>query len=210
MLISDSHEFIFIRMRKVASTSMQDILRPFCIPKPSRKLAHLKSRARLEWDYHHYVFRAHEGIMAGKQRMPVERFKRYFKFAFVRNPWSRLVSEYEFILKRPEHGRHQKVRKLGHFRAFIEMQIPRDDAYQWNMLTDSSGKLLMNFIGKIENLDKDWQTVCERTGIGFHPLAHKNVTQHQHYQDYFDQESRQLVARHWANEIEQFEYTFDH
>jgi hypothetical protein len=209
MLISDSHKFIFLRMRKVASTSMKTILLPLCLPRPPGRLAHLKSRAKLELDYHKYVFRAHDDIRAAQKRMPAESFKRYFKFAFVRNPWDRLVSEYEFLLERPTHGRHARVKKLDSFKHFIQMQIPRKDAYQINMLCDRRGNLLMDFVGKLENLESDWLTVCERIGIPYQALQRKNATQHRHYQDYYDSESRQLVARHWAREIDLFGYSFD-
>jgi len=209
MLISDSHQFIFLRMRKVASTSMKTILLPLSVPRPNGRLAHLKSRAKLEWDYHKYVFRAHDDISAAQRRMPAELFDRYFKFTFVRNPWDRLVSEYEFLLRKTEHGRHERVKKLGGFGEFIRMQIPRRDAYQINMMCDRHGKVLMDFIGKLENLQEDWKTVCERTGIPYQELQRKNASERSHYQDYYDSESRQLVARHWAREIELFGYTFD-
>lgn len=209
MLISDSHQFIFLRMRKVASTSMKMILLPLCLPRPTGRIAHLKSRAKLERDYHKNVFRAHDDIRAAQRRMPMETFDRYFKFAFVRNPWDRLVSEYNFLLERPGHGRHKRVSKLADFQQFIEMQIPRKDAYQINMLCDRQGNLLMDFVGKLENLENDWQTVCTRIGIPCQPLQRKNATQHRHYQDYYDTKSRQLVARHWAREIELFEYSFN-
>lgn len=209
MLISDSHQFIFLRMRKVASTSMKIILLPMCLPRPVGKIAHLKSRAWLEWDYHKYVFRAHDDILAAQKRMPAESFARYFKFAFVRNPWDRLVSEYNFLLERPTHGRHKKVKSLDDFKQFIHMQIPRNDAYQINMLCDRQGKLLMDFVGKLENLEQDWQTVCTNIGIPHQALQRKNATQHSHYQDYYDNESRQLVARYWSREIELFEYSFE-
>lgn len=208
MLISDRQKFIFLRVRKVASTSMRDILRPLCVPVPTGRLAHLKSRARLEWDYHKYVFRAHDDILAARQRMPDELFERYFKFAFVRNPWARLVSEYEFLLKRPKHGRHKRVKNLKSFSDFIHMQIPRKDAYQSNVLCDNDGKLLMDFIGKLENVDKDWQTVCQRIGIDEQLLPRKNVTQHVPYQDYYDADSAELVGRYWARDIEMFGYEF--
>ena len=209
MLISDSHKFIFLRMRKVASTSMQAILRPLCVPVPEGKLAHFKSRTRLEWDYHHYVPRAHESILTARRRMPKDRFEEYFKFAFVRNPWERLVSEYEFVLNRPEHGRYKRVRGLKSFDEFIHMQIPRPDAYQFNMLSDRKGRLLMDFIGHLENLDQDWQNVCDRIGIPHQALPHKNVTERRPYQSYYDTHSIQLVAKHWAREIELFEYGFE-
>jgi hypothetical protein len=209
MLISDSHEFIFLRMRKVASTSMKAILTPLGLPRPAGRIAHLKSRMHLERDYHRYVFRAHDDIRAAQRRMPADKFDRYFKFAFVRNPWDRLVSEYEFLLRKTQHGRHSRVKKLAGFKQFIHMQIPRRDAYQINMLCDNYGVVLMDFIGKIENLAQDWQTVCDRIGIEHQALPSKNVTAHKHYREYFDEECRQLVAEHWNREIELFEYTFD-
>jgi hypothetical protein len=209
MLISDSNQFIFLRMRKVASTSMKVRLLPLCLPRPTGRLAHLKSRAWLEWDYHKYVCRAHDDIMAAQRRMPAEVFDRYFKFAFVRNPWARLVSEYEFLLERPAHGRHSRVKKLDNFKQFIQMQIPRKDAYQINMLSNRKGDLLMDFVGKLENLQNDWRTVCERIGVPYQALPRSNATEHRHFQDYYDSESRRLVARHWCREIELFEYSFD-
>ena len=208
VLISDRHEFIFVQMRKVASTSMQTILRPLCIPRPDGRIAHLKSRARLEWDYHKYVFRTHEDILAAKQRMGAEKFAHYFKFAFVRNPWERLVSEYEYILRHPEHGRYARVRSLKNLHEFIRMQIPRRDAYQINMLCDKKGRLLVDFVGKLENLQNDWQTACALACIPYQPLPHRNVTQHENYRDFFDQDNARLVARHWAREIKEFEYEY--
>jgi hypothetical protein len=209
VLISDSHEFIFLQMRKVASTSMQAVLRPLCIPRPAGRIAHLKSRARLEWDYHKYVFRTHDDILAAKRRMPAEKFTGYFKFAFVRNPWERLVSEYEYILRKPEHGRHARVSRLKNFSEFIRMQIPRRDAYQINILCDNRGRLLVDFVGKLENLQNDWQTACLRAGIPYQALPRKNVAQYSNYRDFFDRDSVQLVAQHWAREIEEFDYDFD-
>ena len=209
MLISDTHEFIFLRMRKVASTSMRGILRPLCLSIPEDRFAHIKSRLRLEWDYHRYVFRAHDNILAAKSRMPADKFERYFKFAFIRNPWERLVSEYEFLLSRNKHGRHKRVKELDNFSEFIQMQIPRRDAYQLNMLCDHKGRVLMDFLGKLENLEQDWHRVCGQLGIEYQALPRKNVIERKPYQAYDDMDSIQVVAKHWGREIELFEYSYE-
>ena len=189
MLISDSHEFIFVRVRKTASQSMWQALEPYVLPRPAGRWARFKSRAGLERDYHRFRFRAHEEITTAQKLMPPETFGRYFKFAIVRNPWRRLVS-------------------LGGFGPFIEMQSPRRDAYQVNQLCDRDGKLLMDFVGKLENLDADWATVCERIGIPHVALPRKNVSVKRPYTDYYTPELRDRVAKHWAREIELFGYEF--
>ena len=208
MLISDSHEFIFVRVRKTASQAMWAQLKPYVLPRPDSRWDHLKSRARLEWNYRKYRFRAHDGILAAKRRMPAERFERYFKFAIVRNPWARLVSEYEFILRYPDHGRHDRVRRLGGFEKFVDMQIPRRDAYQLDVLCDRRGRMLMDFIGRLEALDDDWRTICERIDIPYQPLPKKNVGKRRPYTDYYTPGLRDRVARHWAREIETFGYAY--
>lgn len=208
MLISDSHEFIFVQIRKAASSSIGSLLQPSALPVSKGRWAHLKSRAGLEWDYRKYDFRLHEGIMAVQSRMPVERFIRFFKFAIVRNPWERLVSEYEYILSRPDHGRHHRVARLGGFQEFVHMQIPRRDAYQLNMLCDRKNNLLMDFVGRIESLDEDWRYICSRLNIPHRKLPDRNVTRHRPYTEYYKPEIKNLVARHWQREIDQFGYCF--
>lgn len=206
MLISDSHEFIFVQMRKAASSSIQSQLIPYALPRRAGRWAHLKSRARLEWDYRKYVFRTHDDILAARRRMPFEKFQAYFKFAFVRNPWERLVSNYEYIRSQPDHGRHRRVIRLGSFEAFVRMQIPRRDAYQFHMLCDRQGSLLVDFVGKVENLQQDWLHVCDRLGIPGSELPRRNVTRHRPYTDYYDDSLRALVARYWGPDIERFGY----
>jgi len=208
MLISDSHEFIFVRVRKTASQAMWAALEPYVLPRPADRWTRFLSRSGLKRDYRTYRFRAHDEIVTAQKLMPADRFERYFKFAFVRNPWRRLVSEYEFILKSPHHGRHERVKKLGGFEGFVEMQVARRDAYQLNQLCDRDGNLLMDFVGKLENLGRDWRTICERVGVPHQELPFKNVSVKRPYTEYYSDATRELVAEHWAREIELFGYAF--
>ena len=209
MDVSDSHEFIFVRVRKTASRSMRSQLEPYLLPRPATPLARIKSRAMLERDYRKFRFRAHDEITTVQRLMPPEQFGRYFKFAIVRNPWNRLVSEYEFILRTPRHGRHHKVKKLGSFAAFVEMQIPRRDAYQTSQLCDGEGRLLMDFVGRLGNLQEDWQAICAHIGIPCTELPRINVGSYKSYVEYYSKDLCDLVARNWAREIEMFGFGFE-
>ena len=208
MLISDTHQFIFVHIRKAAGSSIRDTLEPISIQKPTDIISKITSRIlHIEKDYHHFAFRQHSDINIVKRIMPENLFESYFKFAFVRNPWKRLVSEYEFIKRRPDHGRYKKLMKMT-YNDYIKYQAKRFNAHQVNMLVDKNGKLQMDFIGKFENLQEDWNFVCDKLGIENKELSHRKKAVKVDYDNYYNEENKQLVATLWKKDIETFGYSF--
>ena len=64
-------------------------------------------------------------------------------------------------------------------------------------------------IGKLENIDEDLATVCARIGVEHEPLGRVGSRPHADYRSYYDDATRDKVARHWARDIELFGYEFE-
>ncbi len=152
-------------------------------------------------------------------------FDGFFKFSFVRNPWDRLVSEYRF----------RYARKFT-FKDFVFRHMPpvgMTNAYrhvmpQHEFIFDSNGQLLVDYLGRFENLDSDFGAILTKLGLGAGSLPHINSTSRlsglrsrlraclrpdksprlRAYSDYFDDETREFVGQLYARDIELLGYTF--
>ena len=197
-----------MHIRKSAGSSIRDTLTPLSLNVPKTLKSKLKSRSlKIEKNYQKFSFREHSPISQVKNIMPSELFDSYFKFAFVRNPFTRLVSEYEFIRRRPDHGRYKKVIQMN-FNEYIKYQAERFDAHQINMLADKSGNLLIDFIGRFENLHKDWAFVCEKLNISNAELSHRKKASKVKYQNYYDSINIRLVEDLWKKDLQVFNYEY--
>jgi len=64
-----------------------------------------------------------------------------------------------------------------------------------------------DFIGRFESLSADFRKVCDKIGAEG-TLPHMNVTQHDGYKQYYDDETRQIVELLYEGDIREFGYTF--
>jgi len=208
MLISDSHQFVFVHIRKAAGISLRQILERVSLPKNNQLPYKLLSRNGFAVDYHRHSFRKHANLIEVQRSMPADKFKQYFKFAVVRNPWDRLVSEYEYIKTQPAHSRFKKLSAMN-FAQFVAYQSQRPAAHQINALRLSDGQLGCDFIGKLEALQQSLKVVGAKTGVDFSALPHTNQVDRRDYRTYYDTSLQVQVEKLWQVDIEVFQYDFD-
>jgi hypothetical protein len=103
-----------------------------------------------------------------------ELFKTYFKFSFVRHPLDRVYSLYKFL----------GYAELMNFDSFIN-KVLKDDLWgkrywfvrpQYDFIYDAEGKCLIDFIGKLENLNSDFEQVAAHLSLDEKILPHVNVS----------------------------------
>lgn len=126
----------------------------------------------------------------------------YFKFMFCRNPWDRLVSIY---FSREQHFGVDH----GSFKEFVHWIKPfiTPGKQQILYIMDRDWKPNIDFIGRFENYEEDWDKVCKKLGRDME-LPHLNKSEHKPYWEYYDDETREIVARKYKDDIEYFNYKF--
>jgi hypothetical protein len=159
------------------------------------------------------------------------KYRHYFKFCFVRNPWDRLVScffnkihtDTSLNNKWFRNGVANNFWKYGalfyggmSFEKYIEtvLNIPDEDSdihirSQHYFFCDKDGVILADFLGRFENIDEDFFYVCRKIGIKQEiELPHLLKTQHKDYKAYYNRRTREMVSRRYEKDIKLLNYKF--
>jgi len=212
MILSYSSGFLFVHIEKAAGSSIQQALLPVANVAANsrlrRRLALLGPLNRIGGLYRALQFGEHATADEVKRRLPTGAYNALFKFAFVRNPWDRLVSRYAHLLRSKDRRRHEFISGLEKFEDFLLWEIRRDSANQYPYVTDARGNQIVDFIGHYETLAEDFAKVCARLKLQVE-LPHANVSEHRDYRTYYTPETREFVAKQFRRDIEMFGYDFD-
>jgi hypothetical protein len=228
MIVSHQHKFIFLKTVKTASSAIEILLSGVCgpddiitptrgdlggqrtVPEQNYRLNHPLVPKRPLWRqllrrperHYHPTVGYYEHMPAWRVKAYVgdDVWRRYYKFAFVRNPWDRQVSFY-FYKTRNERPR----RSFGAFmaqkkRAFVQSR----DIYAVD------GKVSVDFLGRYETLEKDLSKALQDIGIsaGALPLANVSDKPRDRYREFYNDKTRRLVADWYAPEIAELGYEF--
>ena len=144
-----------------------------------------------------------------------------WSFAFVRNPWDRMLSWYFW--------RERKNASVEGFSTWVmdpqyertSVKVPGPDGGVFSilhrsrnaetLLTNDQGEILVDDIFRFENFNWALSAIADRLGVGV-PERHSNRNTHKprglDYRDLYTPEAAQRVGELCAWEIETFDYRF--
>jgi len=224
MLISHSKQFIFIHMYKTAGTSVMGVFSPYSRLidrmaydyKFSRKLFGMTNRL-MGWGNDGMKqftgFHKHAKAYEIKEKLEKKQFDSYYKFSFVRNPYDFLVSLY-FYSKQFKRDPSRLVFKDMEYKDFLKRVISNNTASQLDFITDPhDSKLLVDYIGRFETLERDIAIIQERLDIkNGRSVKHTNPSfkrKSKDYKAYYDEESRDLVENNFQRDLDLLGYNFN-
>ena len=152
------------------------------------------------------------------------KFNEFYKFTFVRNPWDRLFSAYNFLknggMNDADAAWSQRyLIDYASFDQFILEGISKKEIQEYihfktqiYYLINSDRRICVDFVGLYENLHSDFQHICHTLEISAPSVNHLNSadpSRNNGYINSYTSEMKSIVKDIYAEEIDIFGYKFD-
>lgn len=225
MIISNNKKFIFVHIHKCAGTTISFAMEPFlgeediiCGGTPRGELFQQSFMER------HGLYK-HSKASEIRSFVGKDTWNTYFTFSIVRNPVNRATSLYSYIQTVIDTVVNKKKSKaplswpltkayLGSdsFAGFIRHeQFLKDPGArpQYESLSEEGGDcLLVDFVGKVENLDRDVKEIVRRIGIKDVKLEKHNVSKSENRisKEELSPEDLEYLFRLYHKDFEIFNY----
>lgn len=149
-------------------------------------------------------------------------FERWFKFAFVRNPWDRVVSAFHFLKQGGMNDQdaawaeRQGLSRID-FEAFVLNRLSRREVLtfyhfhpQHLYLCDAWGRVMVDHLARFEHIASEFETIRRRLGATG-TLEHFNRTPERasDFRACYTGAMRRTVAEVYRHDIELLQYHFD-
>ena len=213
MIVSHKHKFIFFKSRKTAGSSIQVALAKHC---GDDDIITGQYRDGIDDNSHStglnmdkfWTNHPHPTIAETKQFLGDEIWNTYFKFAFIRNPFEIQVSRYFWEKK----GKIKIAEdcSIDGFKEWVRggNMLSHDMLHPYIMIGDN---IELDYIGRFENLNHDFDYVCSMFNIPKIELPVKKggYRDKLHFSEYYDEETTNLVGNFHTKDLINFGYDFN-
>jgi hypothetical protein len=219
MILSHSHKFCFVSVPKTGTHSIDRALR--------------KTKATGDVFQHYHTTDARtrfpepelssdddaEGHIPLTRLAPFYDLSGYFKFGFVRNPWDKFLSfcawtNLEFVYtdapnltykNDPHKFMTTLLRKMHNMPRVRTMLAPCSE-----FLIDASGTIGVDYVGRFERIQEDFDVITNRLGVEGGKLARLNSSgDRRDYRSLYTTSLVDKVAEAYKSDITLFGYTFE-
>lgn len=200
MILSKKYAILFVAIQKTGTTSIEKALQEYLYPHVASSTVKIKKRPNFK-----YKHNSAEILASCPEINSI--WDKLFKFSVVRNPWDLCVSHYFY---RQREGYEEAI--YTPFKEWLISHKKREPIMwqaptQYDCLT-VNGDLAVDYVGRFENLQNDFNSVCKHIKIPSIQLDNCNSTKHKHYSTYYDQETKEYVFDLFKKDIEYFHYEF--
>lgn len=149
-------------------------------------------------------------------------FKEYFKFTVVRNPWDRLVSAFHYMKaggfdKHDADWANKHLAPFSEFDQFVNHLDTHREFLRWHMIAPQclwlktpNGKIPFDYIGKLESLDHDINTIRSSLNLPSDSVAKSNTSNRDRdYRLYYTNKTRRIVEDIYKKDIQLLGYKFE-
>ena len=145
---------------------------------------------------------------------PVKSYKDYFKFAFIRNPWDRLVScWYNKVIEKNYYNFDAETHdRMKNFDNFIDYVATLDIFNCERHLCAQTALIDINnvdYLGRMETFTQDINYIFNHLNINTENIISKNVTKNRKpYHGYYTEKLAEKVYQIYKKDIQVFGYNF--
>jgi hypothetical protein len=236
VIISFDRRFIFVHIAKTAGDSvtnsvMANVGKNAVVV--SNDFQAWRDGLRRRHYRHLYKLAKHSTAAEIRSALGDDVWNGFYKFSFVRDPIARAMSLYTYIERKAEERARLLPRNLwygtlasreddpaqwpamvaykesGSFSEFIRHPCALEDQAmhsQASFLYDAAGMLLVDFVGRVECIDKDFRQVARRIGLGDVSLQRMNESRRTLSHKEVTEDDRYYLLQLYALDVERFGY----
>jgi len=206
MPVDFDNKFIFVHIPKTAGTSISSILKL----QGKRHLHDPTIEGLVTIDTISYADQHLTCSLLKKDPRVKNCFDSFFKFTFVRNPYDRFFST--FFWNRSYWKTNENTIEV--FNKWVDDFKPntkKDHFLEQNkFIYDDNGKLMVDFVGKVENIENDFKTITNMIGLNINNTLPKyNITENKtkyNKDDFLTTANKQKIYELFKKDFEIFEY----